>query len=130
MHVAYRGLGAFIDAYHGVKQFVDAAAALGCGRDYGHSYHLAESAVVELCAVALQLVIHVEGYHHGAVHVDKLGGEVEVALEIGAVNHVDDYVGGLVAQIASDIQLFGRIGGERVGAGKVDDVESVAVVGE
>ena len=78
----------------------------------------------------LQLVVHVEGDYHRTVHVDKLGGKVEVALKVGGHHYVDHYVGHLVAQIASHIQLFGRIACEGVCTGEVYDIEAVASVAE
>ena len=47
-----------------------------------------------------------------------------------AVDDVENDVGVLFQDMAADIKLFGGVGGEGVGAGEVDEVEGVSVVGE
>ena len=58
-----------------------------------------------------------------------MGGQVEVALKVACVDDVDDHVGCVLHHLLSHIQLFGRVGRERIGAGQVDEVEVVAFEG-
>ena len=83
--------------------------------------------VVKFVTARLHLVIHIERAHHAQVHVDQLGGEVEVALDVAGIKHVDDHVGGVVNDLLADIKLFGTVGRKRVGAGEVDKMEAVAL---
>ena len=66
----------------GVEEVVDTLAVAGHHRHHRHAYHLPQGGIVESRARRAQLVVHIEGNHHRAVHVDKLGGEIEVALKI------------------------------------------------
>ena len=65
---------------------------------------------VQLVATLLQLVVHIQGHHHRDVHIDQLGGEVEVALEVATVHHVEDDVGILLKNMFAHVELFGRVG--------------------
>ena len=109
-----------------VEQLVDAFAAASGGRHDRHAEEGAELVDVKLVAALLELVEHIEGHHHREVHVDELGGEVEVALEVAAVHHVEDDVGILLDDMLPDVQFFGGICAEGVGAGQVRKVEGVA----
>ena len=62
--------------------------------------------------------------------VDEFGGEVEVALEVGGDDDVEDHVWAAVEDVLADEALLGRVGGEGVGAGQVGDVEAIAFVGD
>ena len=55
--------------------FLDAGAPRGDRRDDGEAEEFAEGVDVELVAVFLQFVVHVERHHHGHIHVNELGGE-------------------------------------------------------
>ena len=48
---------------------------------------------VDLVAVLLDQICHVEGNDHGQAGLDNLKRQVQVALQVGCVNHLDDYVG-------------------------------------
>ena len=50
---------------------------------------------VDVVAVLLHLVHKVERYDHRPLQLQKLGGQVEVALNVGGVDDVDDGVGPL-----------------------------------
>ena len=116
------GVAAFKNLDDLVEKAADAVAAASGSRHDRHPEEGAELVDVELVAAFLELVVHVEGHHHRDVHVDKLRGEVEVALEVAAVHHVEDDVGVLFDDVLADVQFFGRIGAERVGAGQIDEV--------
>ncbi len=75
----------------------------------GHAYHFAQKFVVDSVARFLEFVVHVEGYHHLAVHVDQLGCEVKVAFEIGRHNHIYDHIGSFVLEITAYIEFLGGV---------------------
>ncbi len=83
MDVAHGVVAALIYLDHAVEEVGDSFARLGYDGHHRHTYHPAQSVVFELGTAGSQLIVHVEGYHHGVVHVDKLGGEEEIALQIG-----------------------------------------------
>ena len=117
-----------VEVYHRAEQLFHAAPR---GEHRGHHRHPEEAAqlvVVHVVAPLLGLVKHVQGAHHAQVHVDELRGEVEVALEVGRVYHVDHHVGRLLDDLLAHVEFLGRVGRERVGARQVHEVERVAVV--
>ena len=86
--------------------------AVECLREGGEVHHV---------AVLLEDVHHVDGDEHGDAELDELRGEVEVALEVGAVDDVQDGVGTLVGKVVAGHDLLERVGGERIDAGQVRD---------
>ena len=82
------------------------------------------------CPLRLTVGVHVHGHDHAEVHVDDLGRQVEISLEVGGVHHVDDHVGNIVDQILADVQLLRAVGREGVGARQVDEDKMVALVFE
>ena len=95
MHVTHILVLPLIYIYDRIKQFVHSLAGTRhCGH-HRHAYHFAQQLVVKYVAVSFQLVIHIQGYHHRTVHVNKLSGEIQIALNVGAVHDVEDGVSSL-----------------------------------
>ena len=76
---------------------------------------------VDLVAPLFNHIHHVQGYHYGYAQLQHLGGEIEVALQIGGVHQVENHVRALVEQIISAHHLLQRVGGEGVDTRKVGD---------
>ena len=76
---------------------------------------------VNLIAVLLDQVGHVEGNDHGQAGLDDLKRQVQVALEVGSVDHLDDDIGLAAHEVIARTLLLGAVGGKRVDAGKVRD---------
>ena len=112
----------------GRQQFVYSAPRGEHRGHHGHAQQRAQLAVVERVAAMLALVEHIQGAHYPHVHIDELGGQIEVALQVARVNHVKYNVWSVFHQMLPHIEFLGRIGRERVGAGQVDEVEAVAFV--
>ena len=74
---------------------------------------------VDLVAVLADQVHHVHGHHNGQAQLQQLGGQVQVALDVGAVHDVQDGVGLLLHQIAAGHNLFQGVGAQAVNAGQV-----------
>ena len=91
--VAHNVVARLIDGYYGVEEGSDAFAGTCYNRHHRHAYHGAELLMVEFGAGGPQFVVHVESYYHAAVHVDELGSEEKVALEVGGVHNVDNHIG-------------------------------------
>ena len=125
MDMASYLLFAFCYLYDLMEQFLHSYPFFGYGRYDGCAEECAELLGVELVAAVAELVVHVEGYDHGHVHVDELGGEIEVALQVAGVDDVDDDVGVLLYDVFSHVELFGRVCGERIGARQVDEGEVI-----
>ena len=48
---------------------------------------------VDLVTVLLDQIGHIEGNDHGQAGLDNLKRQVQVALEVGGVDHLDDNIG-------------------------------------
>ena len=82
---------------------------------------LGELVRVDLVAVLLDQVGHVEGNDHGQAGLDNLKRQVQVALEVGSVDHLDDDIGLAAHEVIARALLLGAVGGKRVDAGEVRD---------
>ena len=81
-------IGAFIDFYHCVEQFVYPLSACCHRGDYRYSYQLAESIYIELIAPMLELVVEVKGYNTPQIHIYQLCGKVHITLKIARIEHI------------------------------------------
>ena len=120
-------LVALIHTDDGLEEFLHTTAVGEDGGYHGHTEEASQTVGVDMVASLLGLVKHVEGAHHAHVHVYELGGEIEVALQVAAVYHVDDDIGRLVDYLSAHVDFFRRIGRQRIGAGQIDDMEGVAI---
>ena len=121
-------LYALVEADDGMEEFLHTAPR---GEDRGHHRHAEEAGELlhaEGVAPLLGLVVHIERTDHGDVHVDELGGEVEIALEVTGVDDVDDEVGRMVDELLANVEFLWRIGREGVGAGEIDKLDMVALI--
>ena len=82
---------------------------------------LGELVRVDLVAVLLDQVGHVEGDDHGQAGLDNLKRQVQVALEVGGVDNLDDNIGLAAHEVIARALLLGAVGGKRVDAGEVRD---------
>ena len=92
----------------------------------GDLHHLAAQGVPQLFAVDLVAVFphqvhHVHGHHHRDAQLNELGGEVQVALDVGAVHDVQDGVGLLLHQVVPGHHFLQGVGGQGIDAGQVLD---------
>ena len=90
----------------------------GNDRNAQHGFHRVH---VHGAAVAGHLIHHVQGDDHGDAHLQQLHGKVEVPLDIGRVDDIDDaFRLFLQYEVAGD-QLLAGVGRHRIDAGKVCD---------
>ena len=61
-----------INLYHRIKQLVDTSHLRRHCWYHRHTYHRTQRLIVEPIALCLQLVIHIQRYHHAHVHVNQL----------------------------------------------------------
>ena len=92
----------------------------------GDLHHLAaqlaaELSHVDLVAVLADHVHHIDGDDNGDTQLGQLSGQVEVALQVGTVNDVQDGIGALIDQIVTGNHFLQRVGGQGVDAGQVHD---------
>ena len=107
----------FIDLNDPIEKCFNPHAGFTDGGYDWCSNHPAQTLMVELVASLLQFVIDIECNDHPHIHVDQLGREIEVSLQIGGVQDVQDDIGLLLIQMMPDIQFFGRVSREGIGSG-------------
>ena len=118
----------FININHFPKQVADSNLFASYRRNKGDAQHFAQHVVVELIAVLLQLIIHIECCHYFDVHVDKLRSQIKIPFKVAGVYDIDHNVRLLLQDIFPDEKLFGRISGDRVRSGQVDNIKLVAII--
>ena len=99
-------------------------------RAYRHTQKIAQLFDVQLVTFRLQLIVHIQRHHHSEVHIDNLGGEVQIPFNVGCVHDIDDDIRHIVNQIFADIELLGAVGGKRVRSRQVHKHELVALIFE
>ena len=115
------GLGALGGA-DGSLGSVHDAVALECGDlDDLAAKLTGELLDVDLITVLADDIHHVDGDDHGDAKLGKLGGEIQVTLEVRAVDDVQDRVGTLTDQVVTGDDFLQRVGGQGVNTGKVHD---------
>ena len=78
----------------------------------------------------LELVEHVERDHHPNVHIDQLGCQVKVTLQIRRVDYIDYDIRLRLVQVLAYIELFWCVGGKGIGSRQVDNAKRVTVLME
>jgi len=82
---------------------------------------LGELVRVDLVAILLDQVSHVEGNDHRQAGLDDLKRQVQVALQVGGIDNLDDHIGLAAHEVIARALLLGAVGGKRVDAGEVRD---------
>ena len=76
---------------------------------------------IDPVAVLLHDVHHVDGDDHRNPQLGQLGSQIQVPLQVGAVDDVQNGVGTLTDQVVAGHHFFQRVRGQRVDAGQVHD---------
>ena len=111
-----RGRNGFVDQ---LRHTVSTGRADGNDRDAKHIAHFRD---VDRAAVRVDLIHHIECQHHRYAQLQKLQGQVEIALDVGRVHDIDDAVRLLVEDEIACNDLLLRIRTERINAGQIDDL--------
>ena len=116
-HLALGGSG-LLDL---LEQLLDTLVLKGRDHHDRAAELLGELVRVDLVAVLLDQVGHVEGNDHRQAGLDNLKRQVQVALEVGGVDHLDDNIGLAAHEVIARALLLGAVGGKRVDAREVRD---------
>ena len=115
------GLGGLGRSHSRLRRFHDALALQG-GDLHDLAAQLAAQLLhVDLVAVLADNVHHVDGDDNGDAQLGQLSGQVQVTLQVRAVDDVQDGIGALVDQVVTSHHLLQRVGGQGVDAGQVHD---------
>ena len=113
---------------HGLgHHFLQAGALQGAGLHDGAAQPQRKVGHVDADAVFLHQVAHVQRYHHRDAGFDQLAGQVKVALDVGGIHQINDYVRAVVQDVIPGDHLFQSIGGQGVYAGQIGHVDHLAL---
>ena len=84
-------------------------------------------AEVDLIAVLADNVHHVDGHNHRDTQLGQLRGQVQVALQVGTVDQVQDCIRALGDQVITGNDFFQRVRRQGVNAGQVGDDDVVVL---
>ena len=112
MNVAHTRVSVFVHLNQLRKQIID-PHSFGCHcRHNRNPNHFAQRFMVESHPFFIQLVIHVQRYHHFNVHINELSGEEHIALQVRSIQYIDDDIRAFLLNMRSHVQFFGRIFGD------------------
>ena len=95
----------------GLHELVGVGLAQGGDLNHGAAELLGEGVGIDLVAALLEEVEHIEAEHDGQAALEDLGGEVEVALEVGRVDEVNHGLRAVLDQVVARDNLLGRVRG-------------------
>ena len=101
------------------EQLVDALVLKSRDHDDRAAQTIGELLNVNLVAGLLNKVGHVEGGHDGQARLDDLESQVQVTLEIGGVDNLNDDIGLAAHEVVARALLLGAVRRQRVDAGEV-----------
>ena len=104
---------------------IQAGPAGGDGGDHGASQDLGQSLRINPDAAGLGLVHDVQGHHQRDAEVQDLEAQVQVAGQVGGIQHQDDRVGCAVQQGLAGHPLIFRDAAQGVGARQVNDADAL-----
>ena len=104
--VSGRMADTLIDLDNGAEQRFNPHTTLERGRYQRRTQQGGEHLQIQRVATTFELVVHVQCCYHGNVHVQQLSGQIEVALDVGRVDDVDDDIGCLFCQVLTHIELL------------------------
>ena len=102
-----------------IHQLADALVAGSANGDNRHAQQALEQVDVYGATVGGHLVHHVERDDHGAIELHKLQRQVQIALDVGGVDDIDDGIGMLVKDKLAAHNLLARVRRQGVNAGQV-----------
>ena len=108
-----------------LHQKIGISIAEGGNFHHGHAHALFQQLRVYPFAALFQNVRHVQSHDKRDIQLHQLRGEVEIALEIGRIDDVDDAVGTFVEDKIPRDHLLGRIGRKGINPGQIDDIDGL-----
>ena len=104
-----------------LDQLLSALALDGCGLNDRHAELLRELLYVNHVAALLDDIHHVQRDNHRNAHLEQLGGQVQVALDVGSVHQIHDGLRLLVYEVITRNDLLQRVRREGVDTRQVGD---------
>ena len=119
VHGKCRPWAAFRRGGQGRAQGLHSTAFLAHRGHNGNAQLTGQPVHINLDRTPFGHVHHIEGQHERRFHFQQLQGQIDVALEIGRVSHVDGHLWRSFKNEVARHFFFQRIGGQAVGSGQV-----------
>ena len=113
-----------------VDELMHALVPCGGHGDDRHANGGSQDLGLYLKALLFGYVYHVESDDDGRGKSQKLGHQIEVALQRGGIDQHEHHIRSLVDDVISGDHFFGRRSGQTVGSGQVCDVNGHTIVFE
>ena len=107
MYVTGYRLPVFINLSNLIKELPDTLSLMTHSRYNRNSKELAQRVKIKNITLIFKLIIHIKCNNHLHPHINKLGSKIEISLNIGGINYVDNDVRFAVENIIPDVDLFG-----------------------
>ena len=120
----------FVYRDEGVQQVGDPLAGAAHRGTDRHAQQPSELLQVQLVTFPGKLIEHIQRHDHPQVHVDELGGQVQVALQVGSVHHIEYDIGNGFDQGLPDIAFFRAVGRQGIGPRQVHQHDFVILIGQ
>ena len=126
LYAAGKHMGLLFDLFFALGQCQRSLGGLHAALAFqgAHFHHraaqaLAELGKVQLVAVFAHQIHHVDSHQNGNAKLDQLRGQIQVALNIGAIHDVQDGIGLFTHQIFTRNHFLQGVGRKRINAGQV-----------
>ncbi len=120
--------GSRADGLQAVHYLIDALVAKGGNLDNVAAQLFRQRIGVDLVAALAHNVHHVDGDDHRNAHFQQLGGEVQVAFQVAAVDDVQNRIGLFLDKEVTRNNFFEGIRGKGVDAREVGDLDGLVVL--
>ena len=119
-HVGAFRVGVIAGFFHSLGGRFHAAFALQGGNlQNSATQRLAQFFDINVVAVLAHQIDHIDRHNDRMTQLDQLGGQIQVALDVGAVDDVQNRVGMVIDQIGTGHHFLGRVRGQRIDTGQV-----------
>ena len=102
-----------------LDQLTDTLILCSRNGNHRHTQQVLQRIDVNVSAVLLDLVHHVQRNHHGRVHLQQLHGQIEVPLNVSGIHDVDDGGGSLHQHKVAGDDFLTAVGRHGVNTGQV-----------
>ena len=103
-------------------QLIHALVLCGGDRNDRHPQHVLHGVDIYRAAVGIDLIHHVEGNNHRHIHFQQLHRQIQIALDIGRIDDIDDAVGLFLQHKVPRYQFFTGIRRHGINTRQVGDL--------
>ena len=99
-------IGPLIEPDDRIEEFRNSLAVAAHRGTHRDAQQAAQLFRVQFVPLMLKLIVHVQGHDGLEVHVDDLRRQIQVALDVGGIDHIDHHVRHGVDEVLPNIQFL------------------------